>query len=48
MPIPTILPMMAPMARDGMKRPAGIFKPKVKMVKIILRTSASANFHIAE
>ena len=38
---------MAPMARDGMNRPAGILMPKVKMVMMSLKTRARASSQMA-
>ena len=38
MPTPTILPMMAPTAREGMNSPHGTLMPKVNTVTTALRT----------
>jgi len=41
------LPTMAPMHKDGMNKPQGIFKPKVKIVATILKSRARPNCHMA-
>ncbi len=45
--MPTILPTMAPMHREGMKRPAGTLMPNVNTVMTSLKINARASFHRA-
>lgn len=45
--MPTSLPAMAPIAKDGMNRPAGTFMPNVNIVINNLNIKAKTNFHMA-
>lgn len=46
-PMPTILPIIAPNKRDGMKRPAGTFIPKVNTVRASFKKNVNINKPIA-